>query len=128
VPSTELPDGVGRDIRDDVCRRGLDVSGDELGGEGRNRAEAALLPRAHERPYRPVVGDRRAGTREREPASRAFPAPLDVPRGRGAAESAARAPKRPQLAQAGPAERVCRRATADAGARKEKVDEPRRPR
>ncbi len=49
VSPLQLPDRVGRDIRDDVCRRSLDVGDDELGGERSDLAEPALLPGANER-------------------------------------------------------------------------------
>jgi hypothetical protein len=85
----KLPDGIGRDIRDDVCRRTLDVSGDELGGEGRRAADPVLLPCTYVGARRAVVDD--SGTRrcKCEAAAAAFAAALDRPTGRGAAAAAA---------------------------------------
>ncbi len=76
---------VRRDIGDDIYRRPGHAGNDELGGEGRERAETALLPGADERSYRAAVED--SGTRrgERQPPPGALPATLDRPGGGGSA-------------------------------------------
>jgi hypothetical protein len=128
VAALELPRGIGRDIRDDVCHRSLDVSGDEVGGNCRDAAETVLLPPVDERARRPGVGNRRACRGEREPAPGTFAAPLDRPRRRGAAAPAPRRWQETQLRAAGEAKGVGSNTTRRAAARQEKIDEPRRSR
>ncbi len=128
VAAPRAPISVGRDIRDDVCRRPRNDLGDELGSEGRERAEAALLPRADERPRDGRVRDRRPRGGEREPPAGALAAALDRP-GRGRA--AAGAERRDDPDERAPADLARERArppTAGAASGEEQVDEPLRPR
>jgi len=106
VATLELPRAVGRDIRDDVYRRPLDVSDDELGSEVCDPAEPVLLPGAQQRPGRPGVGDGRARRGEREPPAGAFAAAFDRPGGRCAAAGAARRRECPERTAAIAAQHV----------------------
>jgi hypothetical protein len=126
VASLELPCTIGRDIRDDVCRRRLDVGDDELGGKSRRAAEAVLLPRVDEGPRRVGIGNGGTGRREAETPSRTFAATFDRPHRRRPTERAARGRKHAQPRAAGRAERVGGTATRDAAARKHEIDEPNR--
>ena len=96
VAAPQAPVAVGRDIGDDVCRRPRHALGDELGGEARERAETALLPRRRNGRAGPRVGDGRAGRGERDPPPGALAAALDRPRRRGAAARAERRTDRPR--------------------------------
>jgi hypothetical protein len=125
VAAPELPRTVGRDVRDDVDRRPLDVGDDELSGKCGGAAEGVLLPRVHERSGRPGIGDRRARRDEREPAARTLAAPLDRPGGRCSAAHAARADQQAQVGATALAHRLGGRAAGDAAARQEEVGEPR---
>jgi hypothetical protein len=128
VAALELSRTVGWDIRDDVCRRPLDVGDDELGSESRCSAEAVLLPRVHERPRRAGVCNRRARRGERQPPSGTFAAALDRPGRRRATARTAWRTEHPQLRVAGATHRVGSRATRDTTSGQDKVDEPHRPR
>ena len=108
---------------------GASMLGDhELGGEGSRAAEPALLPAADERPRRPRVGDGGARRSEGEPAPGALAAAADGHAVGAPQQRAARGTERPQLEQAGGAERVGRDAARDAAAGKEKIEKPRRAR
>src|SRR5262249_58683872 len=84
---------VRRDIGDDVRRRPGHAWDDELGGNGCEAAEPALLPRPHRLPHRCRVWDRRPRGVERNPAAGALGALLHGPRGRRAAPGARRRPE-----------------------------------
>ena len=88
VPAPQAAVAVGRDIRDDVCRRARNPLDDELGGEVRERADSALLPGAHEGAGGPGVDEPGAGRGERDPSPGALQATLDRPGGRCAAAGA----------------------------------------
>ena len=115
---------VGRDIRDDVCRRRAIVStrGRRL---RRGAAEAVLLPRRDERTGRSRVDDRRPRAREPEPAARALPAAGDRPHRRRPQARRAEGRARAEPTAAGGAEDVRGGAAGDAARRQQKVDEPR---
>jgi hypothetical protein len=128
VTAAEQPIRIGRDIRDDVCRRPLELSDHEVGGEARGRAEPLLLPGAEERPGRTGVGDRSPRRCERKPAARALATALDLPRRGRAAASTPRGDEWPEQRAAVGAQRLGRSATGDAAPGQEKDEEPRGPR
>ena len=86
----QLPCRIGRDMGDDVCCRRGDMGDDELSSEGREQAEAVLLPGPDEWPRRTCVGDRADGGRKRQAAAGTFAAALHGPRGRRTASAAVR--------------------------------------
>jgi len=99
MPNTR-PVNDNRAITQMMIGRARDVGGHELGGQWREVAEAALLPRVHEGDGRPVVGERRGRRCERQPAPGTFAAALDRP---GCGGGAARALRRAQGTQRAPA-------------------------
>ena len=90
VPAPQAAIAVGRDIRDGVCRRPGHSPGDELGGQGRERAGSALLPAPYEGAGRIGVDDCRTGRREGEPPPGALAATIDRPGSVSAAAGAER--------------------------------------
>src|SRR4051794_41756782 len=106
--SLELAYEIGRDIGDDVCRRTREAVCHEPGSKGGEAAEAALLPRVHERHGRTFVGEGRSCAREREAAAVAFAAPGDGPRRWRATARAARRPQRPKRGETRRAEATSR--------------------
>lgn len=119
-PQRTIP--VGRDVGDEVCRRPGHAPGDELGGEGRQRAATALLPGPDERPHGAAVEDRGAGRGKRQPAAGALAAPLDGPGGRGATARAERRRDWHDEPAAAVAERRPRLATGHAARGKEELE------
>ena len=122
----ELTHSVGRDIGDDVCGRPLEVGEHELGCQGREPAEPALLPGMDEGNGGARVGVGGRGGGERETPAGALQAASNRP-GRGrAAACAARQPDRSKSVVAGRAEARTRPATGDTARRQQEIDEPRR--
>ncbi len=101
MASLQAAIAVGRDIGDDVCRRPWHDLGHEVGGYLGERAEAALLPRADERPCRSRVRDGAARGGKREPAARALDATRNRPGSRCAAPIAERRPEQRERTAAG---------------------------
>ena len=128
VSTAEAAVAVGRDIRDDVCRRWGESLGEEPGGHGGKRAGSALLPAANERAGGVGVHEPRPGGGEGDPPSGALPAPLDRPRRRRAAPGTERRVHRDQPAEAGLAEERPRLSAGDTTRGDEELEEPRRPR
>jgi hypothetical protein len=128
VPAPQAAVAVGRDIRDDVCRRTGQSPDEKLGGQACERAGSALLPGADERTGGVGVGEPRAGGGESDPPPVALSAPLDRPGRRRATPGAERPMDRDQPAETPFAEGRPGLSAGDAARGDEEVDEPPRPR
>jgi hypothetical protein len=127
VPAPQAAIAVGRDIRDDVCRRRGHSPGDELSGQSRERAGSALLPAPYEGAGGIGVDDCRTGRCEGEPPPGALAATIDRPGSVSAAAGAERRVNWHQPDAAAVAEEQAGLSAGDATRGNEELEEPRRP-
>jgi hypothetical protein len=118
----KAPRAIGGDERERVHLGRRHALGDELCGFCGEPAQPAFLPGVYEPPCSFVISDGPAGGRKAEPASCAFAAALDRPRGRRAAARAQRRLDPLQLLAAAGAELFAAAAADDTTLRQKQVE------